>query len=62
VGEAEGEHVEVAEAEDEVAALGGAAKEFGYVPGLGGDVAGVGVGFVVGVLRVKLRKAQQRKV
>lgn len=43
VGEREREHVEVAEADDEVVALGGAAHEFGHLPGLGGAVAEVGV-------------------
>lgn len=57
VGEGGGEDVEVAEGEDEVAALGGAAEELGDVPGLGGDVAVVGVGLVVGVSGVELEKA-----
>ena len=43
VGERGRGHVEVAEGDDEVAALGGAAHEFGDFPGLGRSVADVGV-------------------
>lgn len=52
VGEREGDHVEVAQANDEVATFGGGAHKFGDFPGLGGAVAYVrvvGFGFVGGV-------------
>lgn len=49
VGRGEGQHVEVAEGDGEVAAFGGGADEFGDFPGLGGAVADVGIAAVAPV-------------
>jgi len=50
VREGRGQHVEVAQADDEVAPLGGAAHQLGDLPRLGGAVADVGI---VGLLFVR---------
>jgi hypothetical protein len=43
MGQGQGQHVEVAEGGDEVAAVGGGADELGQGPGLGGAVADVAI-------------------
>lgn len=55
VGGGEGQHVEVAEGNGEVAAVGGGADEFGDFPGLRGAVAEVGIAAVASVGGMSLR-------